>query len=832
MTGSRNAPSEPRPGIVALVLLGLGALHLAPLSLSPATLVPSMSTDVQELIWRLLWGVHALATRPAGLMNANTFFPDEGTYATMDYLVGVSVLAAPFRAVTHDPLLVYNLTSLASIALSAWGTYLLVRTLAGNCGAALVGAAVFAFNPVHTVRLGQLNVLAVHALPFLLLAAHRLYAHPSPRRLLWVAAALLVALTSSGYQAVFASAALAWTTLVLTAGSPGTRWRALAGTAAAVAIAAVCFAPLAWPYVAGATEEQRARSIRDVQRHSPSAAALVLQQSAVHDRVRQLWDADGGAVDRAGATLFPGAVVVLLAIAGLVRWSVRPDRRLLALLYGGLAAGGFALSLGVNLPGYAVLFEWLPPLHFIRAPSRFSLPGLLGLSLLAAAGAAWVAGALRARRPALAVAVAPAICLLHLVEAWAPVGHPTLRYSPPPPVYGWLAAQPGEFGIVELPTDPEQNTTALVYSTYHWKPLVNGYHGSFISRFHDELLFDVLPRFPRPAALERLSQIHGLRYIVVHGDPSGEHFPLKGRYQVRRRLRQALDALPPGLRLAWRSDASAVLELVEPEDGWTGLDVRRVAAASALRGQVLTLEARAVKSALGLVGGAELVVAVDRREIGRAPVSDRFETFVFQLPDRLAPGMRTLRVHVQGSASPVVRARHAELVIGGTGVPTAAWILAVSENPDRAGPSRIEVNGDLAVPGRPGYTLAVIDPATGEVSRRAAFNVGRGVAQADRLAAYLEGLIPGAVIVGVSTGTIDANCTGRMALALHTVGVGMDPCSGRYRSHAFVGVKGASPGQAAEATSVSGRSLLEVGSRGAPPRVAVRRITIGPSSGP
>jgi hypothetical protein len=426
-----------------------------------------------------------------------------------------------------------------------------------------------------------------------------------------------------------------------------------------------------------------------------------------------------------------------------------------------------------------------------------------------------------------ATALVPAICVLHLAETWAPVGRPSLRYFPPPDVYEWLAAQPGEFGIVELPSDPEQGTTAMVYSTFHWKSLVNGYYGSYISSFHDGLLFDVLPRFPRPEAVQSLSEIVGLRYIVVHDRPDPTHFPLKGRYQRRQRLSEALEALPPTLRLVRRSAEDAVLQLVEPADGWTGISVRRVAAASALRAQRVSLEARAVESAVSLPDAAELIVAVGRREMTRAPVSDRFSRFTFDLPADLPGGMQTLRFSVRGSAARARLAQHPDLIIGRTGVPTAAWIVAASERPGGASRAAIRVNGEVEVTESPGYVLAVVDPASGEVRQRAAFQVAQGRGEADRMAAYLEALPPGTVVAGATAGPIDMHCTSRMARALAGAGVALDPCSGRYRTHAFVGVMGAPPGTAAEATSATDRSVIEVGSNAAPPRVAIRNLTIG-----
>ena len=839
-TGTDDRPGNQRPSLdrnaslrAALVpllgLVALGLLHLAPLSLFPTTRAATHSPDVQENMWRLLWGLHALVSDPLEFMNANAFFPDEGTYATMDYMVSLSILAAPFRLATADPLTVYNLTAIASIALSAWGAYLLTRALTGNPAAAFIGAAIFALNPVHTSRLGQLNVLAIHGLPFVLLAVHRLYQRVSGKRMAFLAAALLLAITTSGYQAVFASLAMAWATLVLTVSRPRERWRAATATLAAIGIAAVLFAPLAWPYVTAATEKNRVRTIGDVHRGSPQPISLVLLESTLHDRLRGPWDPNGSLLDGAGAASFPGVLVIVLGLIGLVHWGARPDRRELALLYGGLAVAGFALSVGLHLPGYAQLYSWLPPIRMVRAPSRFSLVGLIGLAVLAAAGIGWILERLRhRRRTALTWALVSVVCLLHLVETWKPVGVPSeLRYTPPPAVYGWLASQPGNFGVVELPTDPEQNTTALVYSTFHWKPLVNGYHGSFVSGYHHRLLFEVLPEFPSDNTVRTLSSIVGLRYIVVHVNPEPDHFRLKGRFHRRRQLTQALKNLPPTLRIVWRSKEDAVVAIVDPPEGWTGLEVERVAGSAALRGRTLAFEARAIAPSIAPLDNAELVVKLDDREIGRATVRETFRGGEFQLPaDGIAPGMHTLRIRVQSSVDPVRLSAYPEFRIGQTGVAVPAWIRVITEDPGTGEQVRIFVNGQPEAPAHLGYSIVVMDPTTARVIDRAHFAVRRNENEQDRLAAVLEALPKGTVVAAASAGFLGDSCNDRLAAALRSVGSARNPCVTPLRTHAFVGVKGSPPGSASEAGSRASRSTVEIGSEAILPRVAVRRVVV------
>ena len=313
-------------------------------------------------------------------------------------------------------------------------------------------------------------------------------------------------------------------------------------------------------------------------------------------------------------------------------------------LYGGLTIVGFALSLGTNVPGYGLLFEWLLPLRMIRAPSRFSLIGLLGIAVLSAVAIQWFLQWTTGRRRGVAMAVVPLACLLHLAETAKPVGREPYYYHPPPPIYRWLAEQPGEFAVVELPSDRDLNTFYLVYSTYHWKPLVNGFDGSFITAYHHRLLFDVLSEFPEPRAVRELSQIQGLRYVVVHTDPAGRHFRLRGHERTRRRLAAALDHLPPTLRPVWSEGGSTVLELVDPPGGWVGSTLHRFVPGSHMKGRLLRFEARALGPRVRQAG-REIAVFVNGTEVYRRPVESRFATYALVIPEEaVRKGMNELEL--------------------------------------------------------------------------------------------------------------------------------------------------------------------------------------------
>jgi hypothetical protein len=92
----------------------------------------------------------------------------------------------------------------------------------------------------------------------------------------------------------------------------------------------------------------------------------------------------------------------------------------------------------------------------------------------------------------------------------------------PPPVYRWLAEQPGRDPVVHLPMldvsglerrPAFHESVYMVYSTLHWKPLVNGYAGIEPRRYVE--IRNLAPTFPSPELLAALRGA-GARYVVVH----------------------------------------------------------------------------------------------------------------------------------------------------------------------------------------------------------------------------------------------------------------------------------------------------------------------------
>ena len=143
----------------------------------------------------------------------------------------------------------------------------------------------------------------------------------------------------------------------------------------------------------------------------------------------------------------------------------------------------------------------------------------LAVSVLAGYGLAWLLGGIQSswkRR-----LMGSGFALLVLIEyASFPISMPSVPVGRDfPQVYNWLAQQPGDFAILEipLPTRPEevfQDAPYVYFSTYHWKKLVNGYSG-FIPPGYTRLYQEELKGFPSEETLRRIHQL-GVRYVIIH----------------------------------------------------------------------------------------------------------------------------------------------------------------------------------------------------------------------------------------------------------------------------------------------------------------------------
>jgi len=477
--------------------------------------------DSAFFAWEVGWTLHALGTDPGRLPHANIFHPLRYALGMDEPVLGTTLLLVPLAPFTSDAVLLYNLVRLLTFLASGLTAYWLARELGAAEGPALLAGAGFAFSPIRTDQIAHLSTLGTQWLPLVLLFTHRFARTGRLVHALLAGLFFVLAFLACGYHGVIALAVLPPAFLLLLWG----RWRRLPAAALAAVLAGLSLLPLYLMHRAALDPERYARGAEETTFYSAAFESFLATSP---------WNRLYGEMTDPFRTigpnnLFPGLVLPGLVVAGavlLARRRERPGRDAVAL--GVVALLAVVVALGPRLRAFGadlgpapfgLLREAVPVFQMIRVTSRAGV--FLALPLAVLAGLALT----RLRpRPA---AVAGLFALAMAETVIAPIPMPEWSKvidsrREPPEVYRWLAARPGRDPVVHLPMldvrglerrPAYHESVYMVYSTHHWKPLVNGYAGIEPARYRH--LRALLHRFPTGEGLAALRAI-GARYVVVH----------------------------------------------------------------------------------------------------------------------------------------------------------------------------------------------------------------------------------------------------------------------------------------------------------------------------
>jgi hypothetical protein len=491
---------------IPLLFAGLAAIMTWP----QARLLATHAAEHQDVyfnMWRLRWIAHTLATSPGDLFHGNQFYPERYVLAFSDALLVEGLIAAPLLWIGLPPVLVHNLMLLGAIVASATGVFVLARHLTGSTAGAIVAGVVFAFAPYRFEHYMHMELQWTIWMPWAFWSLQRTLETARPRYGVLTGIFVALQMTSSVYYGVFLSLLLA---IVGGVQLLPMRGRHLLGAVRALvigaAIAVTMSAAYSRPY-SMASSRVGVRGADEVARFSAKP-----RDYRVATDTNLLFNRKG--MSQLERQLFPGVLPAVLALVGLLL--VPPTIRIVACVIG--LALAFELSLGMNGRLYPWLYDHVSVLHGLRAPARASIFVLLFLGVLAAHGCAVIAVRLTDRARAIG---AGAVVALLMLEYWvAPL--PLIRYdNAAPPLYTWLARQPA--GVVaEFPMPlarkmnlPGEEPRYLYMSTFHWKPLLNGYSGYYPPQYLRRLAS--LAAFPDEHSINTLREA-GVRYVIVHKD--------------------------------------------------------------------------------------------------------------------------------------------------------------------------------------------------------------------------------------------------------------------------------------------------------------------------
>ncbi|WP_158879964.1 hypothetical protein [Amycolatopsis anabasis] len=512
--------------LVVFAGLALSAIFNWPIVRHPKSTVLGGIGDPNLQAWELAWQHHFL-TAGGDFWSANMFYPAKDTFAFTDSLLGYFPLAL-FGDGQYAAILRYNIAYLLAFALAFVGCYLLARQLGGTWQAAALAGVVFAWAPWRLAHNSHLNVLSVGGIALALFALARGHGYsfrsglrPERARPWWAFAGWLLAAWqvclgfAVGIPFVYVMGLVGLVIAVVN----GVRRRQLgrrvnlANGAGMVVFLGVTYL-LTIPYRRVVETYHFGRSAHEVEVMSPPPQGLLtahgqswLWQGTVFDDLTRIPEPAAGE-----KLLFPGLVVLVLALAGLVvsAWPVRVRI--------GLAAGAAVatvLALGTNFFGggftYLLLWNNLPGWEALRTPGRLILWTILLLALLAAGAVTRLSQVLAERgvRKRLAAFVLVLPVLGALLEGVPDQSHAT----PPgiPPGLRQVFAQTRD-PILILPIDTFGEFNYLLWSTEGFPRIANGNSGNFPPQYEE--IVAASQSFPDAHSIAVLEK-YGIRKVAV-----------------------------------------------------------------------------------------------------------------------------------------------------------------------------------------------------------------------------------------------------------------------------------------------------------------------------
>ncbi len=525
----------------------------------PVRMGDGISTNPDSLLnlWTLAWNYHILPRDPLSYFDANIFFPRQDTLAYSEHLFGVALVAAPAYLATDNIVFAYNFAIFASFFLSGIGMYLLVHELSGNRWAALASGVIYTAVPFRFLQLFHLQLLSYQWFPFVFLFLVRFLRDGRPRQIVLAAIFAILQILSCNYYAMYLALALTlFGTVLLFKARPLFDRRKLVLMGVGLTGVALFALPFFLPYESNRVKQGYYRRYEDVLQFSaepmdylrPSAANKVFY---VDYLPRQL---------RSEKALFPGILAMVLGGVGLFgsrrkKSAEQSDEerlhRVMRAFFLGLMISGFLLSLGPRLEfgettiflPYRFLYRNVPGFQGLRVPARITVLFLLGLAVSAGWGIAWLLAKASRLKSLWRHGLGAAFVLLLVFEYQT---YSLARFLPPAPpipaVYQWLAAQPGDFGVLELPIHEGEDITResiyMYYSTAHWKRLANGFSGWWPNDYW--VLVGRMRYFPTSGILRFIQRDVPVRLIVIHYDK----LPERRREKLRHDMNRYRDRMP------------------------------------------------------------------------------------------------------------------------------------------------------------------------------------------------------------------------------------------------------------------------------------------------
>ncbi len=444
--------------------------------------VASRDVDTYMKLWDQWWFAKTIAAGQSLNFTRDIFFPGgiDLTYHSICWSATVLMwLVTPILGSIGA----YNFNILFAVFTTAYGGYLLSRSMTQHRSAAWLGGAVYSFIPYHIAHTGgHPDLVHLAAIPIAVLLFTRAIQKSSIASAL-VAAVMIGLVAFTGlYLIIFAFITLIPIFIYLA--FEHHRWRTQEFWKMAIIFgiaSAIVVGPRVWPLVqsSDALDEALAGKFNAdtlqtdllafvIPSHFNPIFAPVVEPIANRFVMNQKWPA------------YLGLVAIVMWGSALT-W--RKNRKLtwtwalLGLFFAIMALGPvlrFNGKIYDNVPLPLAYLEWFPPMRAVARPDYFVLALILPLGVVTGIGVdRWLIALDRHRRIQIIFTIGLAVCMLF--EYWDGV-YP--GFDPTPnPFYTQLANEPGQFALIDLPMGRFNSKEYIYDQITHRRPIVEGLIG-------------------------------------------------------------------------------------------------------------------------------------------------------------------------------------------------------------------------------------------------------------------------------------------------------------------------------------------------------------------
>lgn len=528
--------------IEPLLFLLLALASTWPLVTQIRTAIPQGRERVATVplfnLWTIWWNADRVGDGLAHYWDAPIFAPAENTFALSESQPTTAVMA-PVIWTSESRSLAYNLFLLGVLVANGCCGSLVVKRWAGNRLAGLWGGAAILLLPFVHWQLGVLQLTSIFGILLTLHFLIRFLPDYKLKDALATGASISLCYLSCNYFGYQLLLTLLFASPVLLV-KRSSVWKLGTGAVVVVAVSSAIMLPVVLKQMEVSRQQEWSRNSTTVNRLS----------AIRNDYFRTLWRGplSDGPMGKARFPLSPGAACATLALIGAVVGLRRRDTRRVTVFLLVFLAVAAQLSLGPpwvvggHRP-FEILSKWLPGLSAMRSPHRFAV--LVQVSCVLLAGLSFLHwrssqsvneeiadgdDPLPKSNPILPTTLwqrfvwwghVALLCGV-LIESWPerPKLYSMPDYEQQRSWIEWLNTETDPDDIVaNLPFpsgrsvgDYEDTAVAMLWGTYHKRPLANGYSGFFPKEFVQ--LKANVQSFPDDDSVVELRKA-GVRWCVV-----------------------------------------------------------------------------------------------------------------------------------------------------------------------------------------------------------------------------------------------------------------------------------------------------------------------------